>query len=245
MTETAIILAGGLGTRLRAVLPDTPKCLAPVGDTPFLFLLIDSLRRRGIEDIVLALGYKADSVIDALRNFDPKKQIRSVTESSPLGTGGAMLQAMRKTGLTQAIVLNGDTFFNGSLASLTAPLKETEGELCRMAILPVEDRARYGGIQLDRADSESGIVTGFREKGSSEPGWINAGYYRVHLSCFDAQAEGAAFSFEEKTLPALVARGHLSYTKLQGEMIDIGIPADYRRFCALSLQTSFGKDTAS
>ena len=88
MTETAIILAGGLGTRLRAVLPDTPKCLAPVGDTPFLFLLIDSLRRRGIEDIVLALGYKADSVIDALQNFDPKKQIRSVTESSPLGTGG-------------------------------------------------------------------------------------------------------------------------------------------------------------
>lgn len=235
MTNTAIILAGGLGTRLRSVLPDTPKCLAPVGGKPFLEILVRILTERGFDDIVLALGYGAEAVQAAVGHFasELQEKIRVVKEDKALGTGGAMLNALAQARVPQAVVVNGDTYFDGDLSALLQPLDEGANEQCRMAIIEVADRSRYGGIELEQSDSPSGIVKGFLEKGASQAGWINAGYYRLCRACFAGYSAGQSFSFEDMILPALVERQGLRYTKLQGNMIDIGIPVDYRRFCTL------------
>lgn len=227
--NSVVILAGGLGTRLRSVLPNTPKCLAPVGDKSFLEILVQSLIDREFDDIVLSLGHMAESVTAAVQNFgNLRPYVRWVVEPHPLGTGGAIMNAMQQMKLQEAVVVNGDTFFGGDLSDMLVPLRQNE--LCRMAIVEVSDRSRYGGIDI--RDSKNGLVHGFFEKGVSGPGWINAGYYRLHVNCFDGFIGEEFFSFEQGILPTLVSRQQVSYTKLRGDMIDIGIPADYEYFCS-------------
>lgn len=225
---TAIVLAGGLGTRLRSELPDIPKCLAPVGSRTFLEILLKSLSQRGFDDFVLALSYKADTIQTVAKKFELQNKIRCVVEVQPLGTGGAIFNAMSEMKLNEAVVINGDTYFNGHLSGLLPPLNA--GELCRMAVTEVSDKSRYGGIQME-SDADKGNILGFIEKGDSGPGWINAGYYRLHVDCFAGFPKDKKFSFEEDIMPQLVAKQNLSYVKLHGNVIDIGIPADYRRFC--------------
>jgi D-glycero-alpha-D-manno-heptose 1-phosphate guanylyltransferase len=144
------------------------------------------------------------------------------------------MNAMRQAGLLQAVVVNGDTYFDGDISALHAPLRETE--LCRMGIVQIDDRSRYGGIDMGTEDS--GIVRGFIEKGTSGPGWINAGHYRLNMQCFANVGTDQKFSFEEEILPTLVSRHNATYTKLQGKLIDIGIPSAYQYFCSLQEGTS-------
>ena len=221
-----IVLAGGLGTRLRSVVADRPKCLSPVGDRSFLQIQLRSLAGHGIDRFVLSLGYMADAVLDAVPTLLATGRVECVVEPEPLGTGGAVLYAMDRLGLDEAIVANGDTFVDADLGALVPPLERSGGESMRVAAVAVDDRARYGGMTLDGAR-----IDGFVEKGLHGSGWINAGLYRLCLDAFDDRRPGTAFSLESAVMPALAGQGRLRAARLSGTFIDIGVPDDYHRFC--------------
>lgn len=226
-SQTCIVLAGGLGTRLRGVIADRPKCLAPIGDRPFLALLIEKLVASGVTDVVLSLGFMADKIIDMLDTLHVDASIRYVVEEELLGTGGAILNAFKTQGLDEALVVNGDSYLEGDLSGMLPALDRANGELFRMALTRVENRARFGGVDLDA----TGKVAGFLEKGQTSAGFINAGIYRL---CGDALpwANTAAFSLESVVLPELAQRGNLMGIAVEGEFTDIGVPDDYFLFSA-------------
>ena len=225
--SVCIVLAGGLGTRLRSAVPDRPKCLAPIGERPFLALQLDMLATRGIQRFVLSLGHMASMVQQAIAPLQKRLRIDTVVEPEPLGTGGAILYAMDQADLHECMVTNGDTWLDTDRSGLIAPLNPAAHEKLRMGCTVVADRSRYGGVAFEG----SGLVAGFIAKGAEGSGPINAGFYRVHRSAFDGWSEGSRFSLEVDVLPGLVAAGAVSATPLDGGFIDIGVPEDYRRFC--------------
>lgn len=225
---TCIVLAGGLGTRLRPVLSDRPKCLAPVGDTTFLALQLDALARRGVTRFVLALGHLAALVLKEVEPLRSRFAIEAVVEPQALGTGGAVLHAMAEAGLEECLVTNGDTWLDADLgALLQPPLDLAGGELMRMGCAVVDDTSRYGAVRI----GTGGRVEGFVPRGEAGGGVINAGLYRLHRSIFAGRRAGDSFSLEAEVLPALAADAALRAVPLQGGFIDIGVPDDYRRFC--------------
>ena len=225
---TCVVLAGGLGTRLRSVVDDRPKCLAPIGPRSFLEIQLDALFAAGMPDVVLSLGHGAQQVIDAVRAQTAQRPIRWVVETAPLGTGGAIANVMDQLGLDEVCVANGDTYLDGDLSALHAPLSRERGEALRMSLVEVSDRSRFGGVAV----SADGRVIGFLEKGLQGAGWINAGLYRLSRRALPIGRRGA-YSLETDVLPGLMAQGAVTSCKLPGGFIDIGVPEDYRRFCAL------------
>lgn len=229
MSTPCIILAGGLGTRLRSAVPHLPKCLAPVAGKPFLYWQLHSLADRGIERFILALGHGAERVLESLaKPWSKNFEIETVIEPELFGTGGAALFAMNAVNLDEALIANGDTFIGGSLQAMLVPLDLAGGEHMRIATVGVSDCARFGGVSTDA----SNCVRDFLEKGQSGAGQINAGLYRVHRSVFDGALEDRAFSMETQVMPRLVAKKSLQAQELTGPFIDIGVPDDYRLFDA-------------
>lgn len=224
---TCIVLAGGLGTRLGSLLGGLPKCLAPVGGRAFLDLQLDALAAAGVGRFVLSLGHAAEPVLAHLPILRRRHDVQAVVERERLGTGGAMLFAMHVSGLDECLVVNGDTFLDGELDLMLAPLDDSGGELLRLATVDVPDRGRYGGLQIVNSR-----VRGFLEKGTHSPGPINAGLYRTARAAFGDRAPGMAFSFEQDVMPGLVAASAVGAAATSGGFIDIGVPEDYRRFCA-------------
>jgi len=224
--QTCIILAGGLGTRLRSVVGDVPKCLAPVRGKPFLHWQIESLRARGIDRFILSLGHGAGQVTDAVAAFGVTARIECVTEPRALGTGGAIAFALDASGLQEALVVNGDTFLGGDLQPMIAPIRIDMGERLRLATTTVPDRTRFGGLET----TTEGRVYRFLEKGTQGGGAINAGLYRVHRDALPAGNE-RTYSLESEVFPSLAERGALFAAPVSGQFIDIGIPADYQRYC--------------
>ena len=222
-----VILAGGLGTRLRGVVGDLPKCLAPVGDRSFLELQIASLAAAGVSDIVLSLGYMAEKVISALAARPGKVPVRHVIEREQLGTGGAIAHVLDTLALDEVLVANGDTFLDGDLGAMLRPLDRGAGELLRMAVVSVPDRTRFGGVDVDA----SGRVTRFLDKGQSDGGRINAGLYRLCRTALPALGAPRPYSLETDVMPSLARAGHLRAVGIDGTFIDIGVPNDYRLFC--------------
>jgi D-glycero-alpha-D-manno-heptose 1-phosphate guanylyltransferase len=225
-----VVLAGGLGTRLRSVVADRPKCLAPVGQTVFLDIQLRTLQAQGITDIVLSLGHESQQVLDWLATgaaAASPQRVRTVVEPAPLGTGGAIAFAMDTLGLDEALVANGDTFLDGALGEMLQPLRPERQEWFRMALVQVPDRTRFGGVSLQ----EDGRITGFVPKGSSTAGPINAGLYRLKRQALPARSD-QPFSIESDVLPGLVAQGHVHGVPIAGAFTDIGVPQDYAAFCA-------------
>lgn len=223
---TCIVLAGGLGTRLRGILKDMPKCLAPVRDRSFLEILLDNLSFRGVSRFILSLGYRADLVLATCENLRHRYNIDTVTEGRALGTGGAALFAMHMMDVDSAWVANGDTFLDADLYRMSVPLDRKSGELMRLACIEVNDRTRYGGVE-----STEGRVTGFAEKGPAGPGLINAGLYHLCRDAFSDAQLGTAFSMEDDVMPKLIKSCSLTSIRLEGTFIDIGVPQDYGLFC--------------
>ncbi len=224
--KTCIVLAGGLGTRLRTVVNDLPKCLAPIGGRPFLAIQIAKLKQAGIDDVVLSLGHMADKVINEIVQGRLGKDIRFVVEHESLGTGGAIRYAMSEMGLDEALVVNGDTFIDGDITPMLSSLDVEAPELFRIAVTSVQDRKRFGGVKLNKDYS----VQGFLEKGQLGPGLINAGLYRLSSTVFNNVPSGS-LSLEVDLLPLLVKAGCVRGCHITGQFIDIGIPEDYIRFC--------------
>ena len=225
-SQLCVILAGGLGTRLRSAIGDLPKSLAPVGHRTFLELQIIRLAEAGITGVALSLGHRATDVIDATAQMVLPIPTRYVQEPKPLGTGGAIQYTLDTLGLDEVLVANGDTFLDGDLSAMLEPLRRDSGELVRMAAVNVPDRSRFGGIITGKHDK----VVGFLEKGQSGAGLINAGLYRLCRQAFSGHA--GTYSLEQQLLPILVEQGHVTLAQLDGSFIDIGVPDDYKRFCA-------------
>lgn len=221
---TAIILAGGLGTRLRDVVPELPKCMAPVAGRPFLFHVINYLRVSGVEYFIFSLGYKHEVIETWLADQFPTLDYECVIESEPLGTGGAIRLACQHCVHSQVLVTNGDTIFNADVAALLEFHQRTNAE-CSLALKPMQDFDRYGVVETN-AD---GRVTSFREKQHYTRGLINGGLYVLDVKAFLARPFPAKFSFEKDYLEAAVGEGRIYAFAQDAYFIDIGIPEDFRR----------------
>jgi D-glycero-alpha-D-manno-heptose 1-phosphate guanylyltransferase len=223
VTDEAIVLAGGLGTRLRGVVDDLPKPLAPVAGRPFLAWLLDALATQGLRRVVLATGYRGDQVEAALGPAWHGMTLAYSREPAPLGTGGAIALAAREVAGEAFFVLNGDTWLELDYEAFAHAVAGAGARL-GLALAEVPDVSRYGAARL-----EGTRVTGFDEKGGSGAGFINAGVYWMRRDVLDGQAPGSAFSFERGVLLPAVARETVAgYSRTRG-FIDIGVPEDFRR----------------
>lgn len=227
MSLPAIVLAGGLGTRLRSVLADRPKVLAPVGGAPFLAHLLRHLGAQGVSEVVLATGHLGDQVEAFVEAEAPETlRVRCVREEEPLGTGGALAFAARSTGVDGPFfALNGDTFFGGRLGAL-ADAHLRAGAAVTMALAHVADASRYGRVMVDAADR----VVGFEEKREGAgPAWINAGVYVLGPSLVAAIPQGRNVSLERDVFPRWIGRGLYGCCFPDARFLDIGTPDDYAR----------------
>ena len=218
----AIILAGGFGTRLREVVPDFPKPMAPVAGRPFLEILLTSMSRQGFRHVVLSLGYMADKVISHFGGHFADIELDYEIELTPLGTGGALRQAMVRCNADHVFVFNGDTYLN-----LEAQDVEDHWQKHRAPIIvacEVPDTARYGRLDTDR-----GRVFGFAEKGVTGPGLINAGCYVLPTDILNDFPLGESFSLEADFLVNIVGKQRFDLFVSNDHFIDIGMPEDYVR----------------
>ena len=220
LPQEAIVLAGGFGTRLRAVVSDVPKPLAPVAGRPFLLWLLDGLARQNITRVILATGYMGDLIRDRLGDTHAGMSLVHVREETPLGTGGAIFGALSHAVSERVYVLNGDTWLGVALAPLAA---EAPAADLVLAVRPVADRARYGSVVVD-----GNRVLGLEEKGPSGPGLVNAGVYLVRRDLPARRPMASAFSLEAEILSK---PGSLNIRAFRTEapFLDIGTPEDFAR----------------
>ncbi len=221
----AIILAGGLGTRLRSVVSDVPKCMAPVNGIPFLHFIISYLKKEGVERFIFSLGYKSEIVTEYVDRTFPEIDREYVIEDSPLGTGGAIKLACSKVKGTDVLILNGDTLFNINLEELLSFHKHRKSDFT-VALKEMTAFSRYGAVEIDRHFE----IKAFHEKKYCEKGLINGGVYVLNKHSLLKENLPDVFSFEKDFLEANV--GRLKFTGLECAyyFIDIGIPEDYDRF---------------
>ena len=144
----AIVLAGGLGTRLRSVVPDLPKCMAPINGIPFLSYLIDHLTTEGITKFIFALGYKSDEFIHFLNKKLPNNNYSIVIEDEPLGTGGAIKLAANEASSKDIIALNGDSLYKANLNQLMQFHLQNNSD-CTLALKPMHQFERYGSVEIN------------------------------------------------------------------------------------------------
>jgi len=214
----AVILAGGLGTRLRSVVSEVPKCMAPVDGKPFLQYMLEWLSRFDVSHVVLSVGYLREVIFAFIDSREWPFEISYAVEEEPLGTGGGIRLALTKCREDRVIVLNGDTFFNVDLKALTFAAPVT------LALKPMRDFDRYGAVDL-----AGGLVTGFHEKTACTEGLINGGVYALVRSRLDLAFYPGRFSFEKDLLEPLAAARLVAGQVQEGYFIDIGIPEDYTR----------------
>ena len=222
--KEAIILAGGLGTRLRSVLPDLPKCMAPVNGRPFLSYIIDYYQQQGIEKFIFSLGYKHGVITEWLQKNYPSLSIQCTIENEPLGTGGAIQLAVEKTKGKDVLILNGDTLFKVNLQAL-AVFHKRSASACTLSLKPMKDFDRYGVVETE----EDGRIKSFKEKKHYKEGLINGGVYILNTGRFRQQKRPAKFSFEKDYLEIFFSAMPMYGCIQDGYFIDIGIPEDFDR----------------
>jgi D-glycero-alpha-D-manno-heptose 1-phosphate guanylyltransferase len=218
----AIVLAGGFGTRLRQVVSNVPKPMAPIAGRPFLEILLGSLARKGFTRVVLSVGFMAETISDHFGDEFNGMHLDYAVEQNPLGTGGGVRLAMNKVTGDHAFVFNGDTFLDLEVPQLAELWHSRHRPIIVGRAVP--DTVRYG-----RLLSAHGLATGFTAKSVGGPGLINAGCYVLQRGQLDEFAEGQAFSIEADFLVPAVARGEFDVFETQGLFIDIGVPEDFMR----------------
>lgn len=217
----AIVLAGGLGTRLRSVVADRPKVMAEVAGRPYLEHLLSRLSSQGTSHVVLAVGYLRECIVDHFGARWGGLTIAYSVEQEPLGTGGAIKQALRLAGAGPCFVLNGDTWLDFDMAAMLEVHRRADVGLT-MAVRPLDDVGRFGALEI-----AVGRVVNFHEKGRQGPGVINAGVYLMEPSLLHGLPE--RFSIETDFLVPQVSRLCPLAFEVHGDFIDIGVPEDYER----------------
>lgn len=225
MITEAIVLAGGLGTRLRQVVNDVPKSMAPVNGIPFLEYQLNYLEQQGIRRVVLSVGYKSDCIVSHFGSRYHSIALAYAREQEPLGTGGGIRLAMEQIQGSTAFVLNGDTMFRVNLSQMELfhQQKNTPLSIC---LRQVEQVKRYGKVELD----EQQRILNFAEKGVFEGnGLINGGIYLLEKTFFSRFQLPARFSIEKSCFEA-GCRQTAFYGFISDDyFLDIGIPQDYER----------------
>jgi len=222
--KEAIILAGGLGTRLRSAVPDLPKCMAPVNGQPFIGFVIEHLQSQGIERFIFALGYKSEAFEGFLASTLPSSSYLVSFEEEPLGTGGAIKQACLLTEEKTVLVANGDTLFRINARKLFS-FHHMCGANCTLSLKPMQNFDRYGVVELNKDYS----IKSFQEKKHYDEGLINGGVYALHAEKFRGEDLPQKFSFEKDYLEKFFANRRMFAVVQDEYFIDIGIPEDYAR----------------
>ena len=218
----AIVLAGGFGTRLKQVVPDLPKPMAPVAGRPFLEILLTSLARKGFRRVVLSLGYMAEKVTSHFDDHFAGMELIFTIENTPLGTGGAIRHALTLCMSDHVFVFNGDTFLDLEATGVEAHWQRHHAPI--IVAREVPDTTRYG-----RLDANCGRVLGFAEKGMNGAGLINAGSYVLPANILNVFPLGEPFSLEADFLAKVVDKQRFDLFVTNGHFIDIGVPEDYAR----------------
>ena len=221
----AIVLAGGLGTRLKDLVNDVPKSMAPLNGKPFLEYLLNYLSGQGIEKVVLSVGYLNDTIHAHFKDHYRNLLITYAIEDEPLGTGGGMLNALTQVEGSTAVVLNGDSMFRIDLRAMQN-LHETNKAEMTLALRHLEDTGRYGSVQIDQAKQ----IIGFKEKqAEGSPGYINGGIYMINKEFFIENNFPGKFSIEKDCFEKFYSRSRMFGYPARGYFLDIGIPEDYMR----------------
>lgn len=223
---TALILAGGLGTRLRSVIGECPKVLSPIHGRPFIFYILDKLNEAGLSQVILSVGYLGNQVRDVLGDEYKGLTIKYSKESNPLGTGGAVRLGLPLITNDSVLVMNGDSYVDANLASYLTWYVQN-GHQSSLLLAKVPDTGRYGRLEVD----EDGHITFFEEKGTKarpSDGWINAGVYIFKKYLLTSVPSGKPFSLEREFLPNLVGNMLFGF-RYYGAFIDIGTPESYAK----------------
>ena len=224
MIRECIILAGGLGTRLRSTVPDLPKCMAGVAGKPFVDWIIAYLRDQGIERFVFSLGYMHEVIESHIYERYPEMHVRFAVETEPLGTGGGIRLACQQAADQNALIVNGDTLFKADLSELGVFHKQQAAD-CTLALKPMFQFDRYGAVTTD----DQHRITVFREKQWHEQGNINGGIYVLNRVKFLQEDLPLKFSFEKDYLEAMYPDRRIFGLVQDAYFIDIGIPEDYNK----------------
>jgi NDP-sugar pyrophosphorylase family protein len=244
--ERALILAGGLGTRLQSLIPDRPKVLAPIAGAPFLDILVKHLADCGIARLVLLLGSRHEQVVDHVQacqrraSWPSDVEVEFSIEPAPLGTGGAVKWAEQFCDQT-FFLLNGDTYFDFDARALLLRHRAA-GTMVTLSAATVSDAGRYGSLDV----TPDGQVAKFREKDIlGGAGLINAGVYVMEPGVLTHIAAGRPVSLESEVFPALLAGGQgMAVSAQSGSFFDIGTPSSYQdfvEFCRKQGKVTHGK----
>lgn len=222
-----IILAGGLGTRLRSVVREVPKCMAPVAEKPFLWYLLTYLTRFDVSRVILSVGYLREVIFKWVENAkeDFPFEFDYAVEEEPLGTGGGIKLALEKVTDEHAFVLNGDTFFDVDLMQLyNAHIVGKKA--ITIALKTMREFERYGRVNME---PRTGTILSFSEKQHCKEGLINGGVYVISKNTPIFDGLGDKFSFETAVLEPQCSKHELLGIVQTGYFIDIGVPEDYQK----------------
>jgi D-glycero-alpha-D-manno-heptose 1-phosphate guanylyltransferase len=231
--QSAIILAGGLGTRLRSAVPDLPKPMAPVDGRPFLEYQMDYWIAQGIRHFVVAVGYRHEAITEHFGNAYRGAALDYVIEATPLGTGGGVLLALEKLSPVRPfLLLNGDTYFSVRLDELEAFARRNQSDWC-FSLFRTSETSRYLGMGI----SSEGRVTELKSSQDGAECLANGGVYWIRPQALQALCAadgklgpGAAASLENDLFPRAFESGQRMFgLEFPGSFIDIGIPGDYHR----------------
>jgi mannose-1-phosphate guanylyltransferase len=223
----AVVLCGGAGLRLRSVTGDAPKSLANIGGRPFLEILLSQLRRHGFQRVILAVGYQRDLIREHFGDGSAYGlAVSYAIESAPLGTGGALRNAVERIESVDALIMNGDSYTDGDLAAFVADHRRANADIS-VLVVPADGRVDCGLVSVDT----NGKVLGFKEKQSAAGmQFVNAGIYLARKSALAAIQPGIQVSLESDLFPRWLAEGrYLRAFRHSGECVDIGTPERYLR----------------
>jgi D-glycero-alpha-D-manno-heptose 1-phosphate guanylyltransferase len=227
MPQEMLILVGGFGTRLKSVVSDVPKPMAPVSGRPFLEYLLDYWIDQGMRRFVLSIGYKGDYIRKHFGACYRNTKVSYVHESSPLGTGGAIRMVLQEIPWNGDYMLlaNGDTWFEVDLPAFVLAAC-THRKPVTIALKTMESSDRYSGVTVD----DSGLITAFGVHGRNNC-LINAGCYLLELDALSRLLRNypEQFSFEEDLLKLLAAKKQVASSLQNNVFLDIGIPEDYQK----------------
>ena len=224
MIKEAVILAGGLGTRLRSVIKDIPKPMADICGRPFLSYIFDFLCNQGIERAVLSVGYKWEVIKKYFGDKYKNLKLEYAVEDNPLGTGGGLKNALKYVYEEEVFVLNGDTFFDIDI-NLFYNLHKSKNSKLSIALKKMENTERYGVVEID----ENNRIVSFLEKGKRVSGFINGGIYLLNKNFFNALSPEGNFSLEKDFLERFYKDYEFYGFPFDGLFVDIGIPEDYEK----------------
>ena len=236
LVVSAVILCGGLGTRLRPVLPNSPKTLATINSTPFLIYLLDQICQSAITEVILCTGHLSKEIVDKIGYSYKQLRIHYSHEEKPLGTGGALRNCLSRVSNELILVMNGDSYVDVSLNNFIEFHKDT-GVGVSMITKEADNLSRFGRVVLDKSNR----VIEFSEKEvrrTAEKGFINAGVYLIKKTIIEELPDFGQFSLEKEVFPGLIVVGLQGFIT-QWRFIDIGTPESYLQ--SQSIIHSFNK----